>query len=67
MRRAGLQARIDELERKYFLIQGIVKAAKEVLAKQNPNPYMVDKGLPWEEWKLYVAIELYEETRKENK
>lgn len=54
-----VQERVKELESKYFLIDGIVKAAELVLAKQNPNPVMVDKGLPFEEWKLYIAIEEY--------
>ena len=58
--RAQLEQRIKELEQHFFLINGIVKAGKEVLAKQKPNPLMVDKGLAWEEWKLYTAIELYE-------
>jgi len=55
-----LRKRVQELEKWYFLIGGIVKAAKQVLAKQNPQPLMVDKGLAFEEWKLYVAIEEYE-------
>lgn len=34
----------------YFLIGGIVKAARAVLAKQHLKSYMVDKGLAREEW-----------------
>jgi hypothetical protein len=55
-----LRERVAEMEKWYFLVSGIVKAAKQVLAKQNPKPLMVDKGLAFEEWKLYIAIEEYE-------
>lgn len=57
-----LKSRIKELESRYFLLDGIVKSAKEVLAKQNPQPHMHDKGLAFEERKLYIAIEEYEKT-----
>lgn len=55
-----LKARIKELEDWYFLVDGIVRCAKEVLEKQHPQPLMANRGLPYEEWKLYVAIENYD-------